>query len=49
MEYKIAIGDSWYTLEKEVNALLLKGWVPQGGVCQHTTGGNWIQSMIKNN
>ena len=32
-------------LESEVNALLLKGWVPTGGIYRETLGSAYCQSM----
>lgn len=49
MEYKIASGTSIQSLTTLVNALLLLGWVPQGGVSIAMDQGysEYVQALVK--
>lgn len=47
MEYKIVIESDTFRLEKEVNKLISKGYIPIGGICKYQTSGCCLQAMIK--
>ena len=47
MEYKVVIEGDISKLEKEVNRLISKGYIPIGGICRYQTSGNCLQAMIK--
>lgn len=55
MEYMIAKEDDFYEysalsrLEAKVNAMIARGWVPQGGIQVYKIGGNYtaIQAMVR--
>lgn len=47
MEYKIVTGTNIDNLSVNVNNLIEKGWIPQGGVL--INGMMYAQAMVKNN
>ena len=51
MEYRIQEAVSTEELEKQVNALIVKGWMPQGGVACLAEGPygepSYLQAMVK--
>jgi len=45
MRYTVVYSEYLTTFEEEVNKLLARGWVPQGGVAQ--ARGTFYQAMVK--
>ena len=48
MEYKVASGVDIKFLCYEVDDLISKGWIPQGGVCFSEELSRFYQAMIRN-
>ncbi|HQP14548.1 MAG TPA: hypothetical protein PLB59_01145, partial [Bacteroidales bacterium] len=50
MLYTVLIDSKLEDLIKQVNDLIQKGWIPQGGFCESSSGAiyHYTQAMIKN-
>ncbi|HOY33198.1 MAG TPA: DUF1737 domain-containing protein [Bacteroidales bacterium] len=49
MLYTVLTASKFEDLIKQVNALIEKGWIPQGGFCESSVGAisHYSQAMIK--
>src|SRR5580765_6472541 len=52
MQYEILVAENLDALTKAVDEYIEKGWVPQGGICNHSAdlesaSNRYLQAMIK--